>query len=201
MFIIWYLCPICFKCLYVASFIVQFFCSFSTNSLYILEKNMELPMGYNLWWTSHTSSQLLTWCYCIWADRGPFTWCLGVWPNNQYWKEQCLFTIFQTWVGGSEHLSLEPSFPTRPTASVAPHQAISQKQPNSSPYSYLKPAAQTVLQSLWKVPKSPSSCSNSLLQYLGYVVISLHVIVQECVCPGALGHGEIQERHKSWESR
>ena len=41
---------------------------------------------------------------------------------------------------------------------------------------------QTGLHSLWKVhlwvSESPSSCSSSLLQDLGYVVLSLHVVVQ-----------------------
>ena len=44
---------------------------------------------------------------------------------------------------------------------------------------FLKPAAQTVLQSLWKVPKWPSSRSSSLPQDLGYMVISICILVQK----------------------
>ena len=67
----------------------------------------------------------------------------------------------------------------RPSTSHAPHQALSQKLQKFPMFlSGLNPV-QTVLQSLWKVLKSPSSHSSSLLQYLGYVVISLHIIVQK----------------------
>ena len=78
---------------------------------------------------------------------------------------------------------------------------ISQNKPQSSPFPYLKLAVQTVLQPLWKAPKLPLSHSGSPLQDLGYGVISLGVIVQESMCRGALGHSEVQERHKSQEFR
>ena len=45
---------------------------------------------------------------------------------------------------------------------------------------------------LW-FSKSPSSLSSSLLQDLGYLVLSLHVIVQENMCHVALDYGEVRE--------
>ena len=72
----------------------------------------------------------------------------------------------------------------RPSTSLAPHQAIRQKHAPKSPIplSVLKLIAPTVLQSLWNlhlwVSESPFSLSSSLLQDLGYVVRSLHVVVQ-----------------------
>ena len=45
--------------------------------------------------------------------------------------------------------------------------------------------------------ESPSSHSSSFLQDLGYVVISLRVIVQKSMCRVTLDHGETQERHRS----
>ena len=89
----------------------------------------------------------------------------------------------------------------RPSTSLVPQKAISQNQLNSPLFPYLKPIAQTVLQSLWKVPKLPSSCSSFLLQDLGYIVISLCVIVQKSTCHVTLDHGEVQERHKFQVSR
>ena len=64
-------------------------------------------------------------------------------------------------------------------------QAISQKHAPKFPISssVLKPVAQTILHPLWKlhswVSELPSSRSSSLLQHLGYIVISLYVVVQE----------------------
>ena len=112
------------------------------------------------------------------------------------------FTILQPW-RGSRYLCLEPlllhetqHFPCSPKG-YKPKANL-----NSSPYSHLNPAVQAVLQSLWQVPKSPSSGSSPVLQDLGHVVISLCVIiVQESMCCGALDHGEVQERHKSRDSR
>ena len=63
---------------------------------------------------------------------------------------------------------------------------------------------QTVLQSFWKVPswvsESLSSHSSSLYQDLGYIVLSLHIIVQEYMCRVTLDHGGVQERHTSQKS-
>ena len=92
-------------------------------------------------------------------------------------------------MGAWEHFCLELCFPTRPSIFLAPHQAIrrntlNQKFPIS--FSVLKPAAQTGLHPLRKVhsgvSKSSSSHNGSLLQGLRYVVLSLHVIVQENMC-------------------
>ena len=62
--------------------------------------------------------------------------------------------------------------------------------------SVLKSATQTDLHLLWKVhlwvPGSPSSGSSSLLQDLGYVVLSLHAVVQGNMCRVTLGHGGVQ---------
>ena len=66
----------------------------------------------------------------------------------------------------------------RPNPSLDPQMSIIQK-PQKLPISL----SQTVPQSLWKVhlwvSQSPSSHRSSLLQDLGYVVLSLHVTVQE----------------------
>ena len=55
----------------------------------------------------------------------------------------------------------------------------------------------TGLISLWNVhlwvAKSPSSLRSSVLQDLGYDVLSLHVIVQENMCHVALDQSEVQE--------
>ena len=63
----------------------------------------------------------------------------------------------------------------------------------------LKPIEQTGLHSLWKVhlwvSESPSSHSSSLLQDLGYSVLSLHVVVQENICRVTLDHGGAQGAH------
>ena len=62
--------------------------------------------------------------------------------------------------------------------------------------SALKSATQTDLHPLWKVhlwvSGSPSSRSSSLLQDLGYVVLSLHAVVQGNMCHVTLGHGGVQ---------
>ena len=93
-------------------------------------------------------------------------WHLGERPNNVGWSRS-LFTTFH--LGRcSEHLSSEPSFPTRPSTSHAPHKTISQNP-----------------------PKFPVSLS---VQNLGYIAISPHIIVQERMFPITLDHGEIQER-------
>ena len=74
--------------------------------------------------------------------------------------------------GGSEHLSSEPSFPTRPRTSYVPHQAVSQKHPQRFPL-------------------------RLSVQDLEYIAISLCIIVQKSICRVILDHGETQERHRS----
>ena len=92
----------------------------------------------------------------------------------------------------------ELCFPTRPSTSLAPHQAISQNHAQKFPISLsvLKPAAQTCLHPLWNVllwvSESPSSQSSSLLQDLGCTVLSLHVVVQVNMRCVTLGHGGAQ---------
>ena len=60
---------------------------------------------------------------------------------------------------------------------------------------------QTVLHPHWKVhlsvSESPSPHSSPLLQDLGYVVLSLHELVQESMCHVTLDHGGVQGRHTS----
>ena len=92
------------------------------------------------------------------------------------------YLVFQP-LWGSEHLCSEPSFPTRPSTSLAPT-TLQAKSHKSSPSPYLN------LSRLCK-----QSRSSSLLQDLGYGVISLQVTVQESMCCGAPDHGEVQERY------
>ena len=89
---------------------------------------------------------------------------------------------------GWGYISLEPFFPMRPSTSLDPQKA------NPVIAHILKLAVQTVLQPGWKIPKSPFSCGTSL-QDLGYVVLSLHVIVQASTCCVTPDRGETQERH------
>ena len=104
------------------------------------------------------------------------------------------------WGGGCcwGHPCSEPCSPTRPSIFLAPHQATNQKHNRKFPISLsvLKPAAQTSLHPLWKahlwVAEMPSSRSSSPLQDVGYVVLSLHVVVQGNMCRVALGHGAVQ---------
>ena len=104
------------------------------------------------------------------------------------------------WGGGCcwGHPCSEPCSPTRPSTFLAPHQATNQKHNRKFPISLsvLKPAAQTSLHPLWKahlwVAELPSSHSSSPLQDVGYVVLSLHVVVQGNMCRVALGHGAVQ---------
>ena len=118
-------------------------------------------------------------------------------PTINAERSRSLFTTFQPWES-LEHLTSEPSFPMRPSTSHAPHKATSQKHPPKFPMFLwgLNPAAQTVLQSVWEVPHSPSSHGSSLLQDLGHVAISLRILMQKGMCDVTLDHGEIQERHR-----
>ena len=81
---------------------------------------------------------------------------------------------------------------------ITPHQPISQKHAQKFliSLSVLKSAAPTVFHPLWKahlwVSESPSSHSSSLLQDLGYIVFSLHVVGQENMCHVTLDHGGVQ---------
>ena len=108
-------------------------------------------------------------------------------PTISSRRNSSLFTIFQPW-GAWEQFSSEPCSPVRPSTSLAPQKAISQHQGPQFPASLrvLKPAAPTVSQQL-----SPSGT--------GVYCSTLLVLVQESMCHHALGHGEVQERHKSQE--
>ena len=86
----------------------------------------------------------------------------------------------------------QPPFLTRPSTSLVPQKATSQNHVQKFPLSLsvLKSARQADLHRLWNVhlwvSESPSSCSSSLLQDLGYAVLSLHVMVQENMCCATL---------------
>ena len=83
--------------------------------------------------------------------------------------------------------------------SLASHQAIRQNHQNqklSISLSVLKLAVQTAVHPLWKVHwwvSKSSSQSSSLLQDLGYIVLSLHEVIQENMCCVTLDHDEVQE--------
>ena len=85
----------------------------------------------------------------------------------------------------------------KPSSSLAPQKFISQNHAQSPPIrlSVLRLTVHTGLISLWNVhlwvAKSPSSLRSSVLQDLGYDVLSLHVIVQENMCHVALDHGVV----------
>ena len=103
-----------------------------------------------------------------------------------------LFTGFQPQGRVAQRGSYsEPCSPTRPSTSPAPHQALRQKPCPEVPISLsvLKPAVQTGLHPLWKVPlwvsESPSSRRSPLLEDLGHVALGLHVRFRET---GALLH-------------
>ena len=107
-----------------------------------------------------------------------------------------LFTGFQLCRAESSPVQ-SPALP-RPSTSHASQKAMSQNHAQKfliSP-SVHKPAVQTGLHPLWKVllwvSELPSSHSHSLLQDLGYVVLSLHVVVQGHMCCVTLDHGTVQ---------
>ena len=120
-------------------------------------------------------------------------------PTNSIGRNRSLFTIFQPW-GSQSTYFMSPPFPGESALPLFPKRLKGEQKPQMSPFPYLKPAAQTVLQSLWKVPKSPFSRSSSALQDRGCVAVSLHVVVQESMCCVTRDHGKVQERHKSQES-
>ena len=109
-----------------------------------------------------------------------------------------LFIGFQSWRGW-DHSGSEPYSPMRPSTSPTPHQYISQKYAQKFPISLsvLKLAMQTVLYPLWKVHswflELPSSHRSFLLQDLGYIVLSVHVVVQENMYHVVLDYGKVQE--------
>ena len=131
---------------------------------------------------------------CDQANQGLCMWCIMHDPTISVEGNRFLFAGFQPWGAGgtpaqSPVLPQDPALPLLPTRPKAcpevPHLL-----------SVLKPAAQTVFHPLWKahswVSESPSSHSSSLLQDLGYVVLSLHAVVQEHMCRVALDHGGVQ---------
>ena len=78
------------------------------------------------------------------------------------------------------HSCSEPCSPPKPSTSLAPHQGSKVIACPKFPISLSvpKPVAQTVLYLLWKVhsrvSEMSSSHSSSLLQDLGYIVLTLH---------------------------
>ena len=108
-----------------------------------------------------------------------------------------LLTGFQSW-GDRGHSCSEPSFLTRPRASLAPQKATSQNHTQKFPMSLsaLKLVMQTSLRPLWKVPlwvsESPSSRSSSLLQDLGRAALSLQAVAQGTMGRATRGRGGAQ---------
>ena len=98
---------------------------------------------------------------------------------------------------GWKHSFSVPSSPMRPSISLTLHEPINKKHAQKFPMSLsaFKLSAQTGLH-LWNVHSCVSELpffhSSSLLQDLGYVVLSLPVIVQGSMCRVALGHGGVQ---------
>ena len=148
-------------------------------------------------------SRLLQFCYCFYYVTLHyvtlfFLKCLGTWPTISVEGNRFSLTGFQPrW--GWEHSCWEPCSPMRPSTSLASHQAISQNHALKFliTLSVLKPAARMDLCLLWNVhswvSESPTSRSSSPLEDMGYVVLSLHVVVQGNTCPVTLDPSGVQE--------
>ena len=101
-----------------------------------------------------------------------------------------------------------PVLPQDPALPLLPTRLDAKNKPSSSPSPYLVLSwLYKQFSILWKVhswvSESPSSRSSSPLWYLGYLVLSLHVVVQEnmcCMAPKRVARGDVQERHTSQES-
>ena len=105
-----------------------------------------------------------------------------------------LFTGFQPLGAGAENtpaqslvVSWDPAHPLLPT------------RPRSSPYPYLFLSwlCKQISILFGKYPCRFQSChplAATLLQDLEYIVLNLHVIVQENMCHVTLNHGGVQER-------
>ena len=107
-------------------------------------------------------------------------WC----KNQQLMLEGAGLYLQCSSLGRAQSTSAQsPPFPWDPALSMLPTRLLAKNisQDFSMFFlSHLNP--QTILQSLWKLPKLPSSHSSSLFQDLGYMVSSLYVIVQKNVC-------------------
>ena len=118
-------------------------------------------------------------------------------PTTSVEGKRFLFTVFHPW-GRWKRSRLEPCSHTKPSVSLAPHQAISQKHAQKFPKSLCVPksAARTVLHPFWKVllwvSELPSCHSSSLFQDLEYTLLSLHVVVQGSMCHVTVDHSRVQ---------
>ena len=95
-------------------------------------------------------------------------------------EETCFYLQYSNLGGAGSTCAQSPVLPQDAALPLLPTRLYTKTPKLEVPHSLseFKPAAQAILQSLWKVPRLPSSCSNSLLQDLGYdVVIIFHVII------------------------
>ena len=140
--------------------------------------------------------------YCNQVTRGLFTWHLAGWPNNWCWRKQVFIYKSPTWEGAagstpaqSPALPQDPALPLLPKrpepCPEVPHILI------SSYAGYTNRAPSPLEMLLWGLESHPLDAA--LLQDLGCVDLSLHVVAQENM-PCCTVSWWNPERHTSQES-